>query len=469
MLSLDRVETIERQLSNIDLAFQIKVIETSIDHALEASRNSVCCRHVYGAKIYHNKNLFFDAAKRIVSDLYKDSLQLEDEVNWVAKSVSRIDGRYQADVLDESIYDGSAGIALLFSQMHLICDNREDYLRLSNIIKNNIRDVFYRRKQYKSLYDNWSESNLISHHYFPLSYAFLSCYDSYNDNIDHKFIEDALQNIDDKILHDCSDCGYLGGIAGYIDFLIELKRNRLHEVTEHRIINAYNKLLSLEVKQNGLSLWPHSEVNKGQTSSVCLGGFSHGSSGIAYVLYKLYKLMGDETINRRFMSTLNYDRSFYDNNTHTWRDGRLSGTGQDMGSWCHGAGGIALSRILLIKEGYHDDLIFEELKHAVSIIKNSLGRNHCVCHGDSGNLEILYMIGETMNDKSLCEFAESSMLVLASRIKNREPIVYGDGKEMATLGLFLGKAGLGYQMLRFYNWSSVPSILFLDLSKINYY
>lgn len=36
---------------------------------------------------------------------------------------------------------------------------------------------------------------------------------------------------------------------------------------------------------------------------------------------------------------------------------------------------------------------------------------------------------------------------------------------MELLGLFLGYAGFGYQMLRFYDWEDTPSILCLETPK----
>jgi lantibiotic modifying enzyme len=48
-----------------------------------------------------------------------------------------------------------------------------------------------------------------------------------------------------------------------------------------------------------------------------------------------------------------------------------------------------------------------------------------------------------------------------------ELLLYGDGKEIPTMGLFLGKSGVAYQMMRFFKWDSIPSILFPDFSHKN--
>lgn len=133
-----------------------------------------------------------------------------------------------------------------------------------------------------------------------------------------------------------------------------------------------------------------------------------------------------------------------------------------MGAWCHGEGGIGLSRVLLIKEGYYDDKISEELNNAVSGLKKHLGQNHCVCHGDLGNLEIIKIIAETIKDNKLSIFVNSQINYLATKIIANEELVFGDGHKLPTLGLFLGQAGVAYQMLRFSNWENVPSILFSD-------
>lgn len=467
-MPLDEINQLQRRLSTNDMEFQIKVIDSSISHALEQLTTSRNTRFSFPSSPKEINGSCIDAAKMMIEEIYNDKFCIDDEVNWISKGISRIDGRYQTDVLDESLYSGTSGLSLLFGQMYRIDNSKIEYLQLSYILNNNLRAHFYRIKNNNLPNDYLCDSKLISYHYFPLSYVFLSCQDPHRKSLDEKFVEEVIQYIESRILSENNDCSYLGGIAGYIDFLIELKRNRFYDVAEGTILKAYNKLISLEIRQADGSLWPHSEINHGKLSSIPLGGFSHGSSGIAYMLYKLYKLTGDESVYRRFINTLRFDRSFFDANTSSWNDGRQNGSGRDMGSWCHGAGGIGLSRVLLIKEGYYDDQLFEELKYSALVIKEALGRNQCVCHGDSGNLEILKLIGEATKDTSLCEYADTSITALANKIINREPLLYGDGKEIPTMGLFLGKSGVAYQMMRFFKWDSIPSILFPDFSHRNY-
>ena len=136
-----------------------------------------------------------------------------------------------------------------------------------------------------------------------------------------------------------------------------------------------------------------------------------------------------------------------------------------MGAWCHGAGGIGLSRALLLREGYRDEIILDEIRLAASRLISTLGKNDCICHGDLGNLEILKIIGESLDDVQIINIAHSGMSSLASKIINGNELIYGDGRHMPSYGLFLGRSGAAYQMLRFAKWETVPSILFLNFPK----
>ena len=465
ILSLNNVIKDERVLSSTDLIFQKRIIESSINQVLD-SLNPI--RHKV-SHIIANSNVdksilqanCKSAAQKVSNEIFKNCLKLVDEINWIGKNPSKIDGRFQVDIMDESLYSGTAGIAMLFGQIAKV-ENHSEYFRLYSAIQRNLKKRFYRITNGIVDAKIYGDAQAFSYHFYPICCIFLTCCNSNKDNIDKKYILDILSFVKENYLPYVKDCGYLGGIIGYIDCLIELQRNKIVELPYYYIEEVYEKLLGFEQLNNNVSIFPHFESMAGKSTAIPLGGFAHGSAGIAYVLYKLFKLTKDNKIYSKFIRVLNHDRFFFNQLTNSWTDGRIQGSHQDMGAWCHGAGGIGLSRVLLIREGYYDDIVIQELNNAVSVLKKHLGQNQCICHGDLGNLEILKMIADTIHDNELHLFVNSQINNLAIKVISGEKLVFGDGHTFPNLGLFLGQAGIAYQMLRFSNWEKTSSVLFSD-------
>ena len=50
------------------------------------------------------------------------------------------------------------------------------------------------------------------------------------------------------------------------------------------------------------------------------------------------------------------------------------------------------------------------------------------------------------------------------RISKDQDIICGDDNRNSQVGLFMGFAGIGYQLLKFYDWKNIPSILCLEIA-----
>lgn len=103
-----------------------------------------------------------------------------------------------------------------------------------------------------------------------------------------------------------------------------------------------------------------------------LGGFAHGSSSMSTAMFLLYKQFGDIRYLEAFNHSLLHDRSFYSDKIQGWIDGRNLSYKEDCGSWCHGATGIALSRLILVSKGFYDKTITKELNVAIKQIEKEL-------------------------------------------------------------------------------------------------
>ncbi|MDR2207061.1 MAG: hypothetical protein LBE36_13005 [Flavobacteriaceae bacterium] len=161
---------------------------------------------------------------------------------------------------------------------------------------------------------------------------------------------------------------------------------------------------------------------------------------------------------------MKHDRSFFKESIKSWKDNRSNNKDGDSVAWCHGSAGIGLGRLLF--EQYHEDSrINEELTMVRDNILNILdGTNsQCICHGDLGNLEILLAIAYRNKDDDTLNIVNNYLKFLCNEFLENKNFIYGTEGKTDILGLFLGKAGFGYQLLRFCDWENVPSVMCLEI------
>lgn len=134
-----------------------------------------------------------------------------------------------------------------------------------------------------------------------------------------------------------------------------------------------------------------------------LTGLSHGASGAATVLLELYDVTGDSRYRHAALEAFRYERSWFDPDQGNWPDfredarlGRAQGRTPFFSTfWCHGAPGIALSRLrayeILGDEECRVDALIALRTTRESVerwLENGAG-NFSLCHGLGGNAATL--------------------------------------------------------------------------------
>ncbi len=199
-----------------------------------------------------------------------------------------------------------------------------------------------------------------------------------------------------------------------------------------------------------------------------LTGFSHGTAGIAYALSALADQTGDGRYHQTAQAAFTYERTFFDEHAGNWpdlRDPALLGqaglpANHFESAWCHGAPGIALSRVL--SGAFAGDARARtEVNVAVATtLRDGFGQNHSLCHGDLGNLDILQHIAQATGDRALEDEVCRLTAAVVADIRGQG---YRCGLPLAveSPGLMTGLAGIGYGLLRLAAPQVVPSILAL--------
>lgn len=207
-----------------------------------------------------------------------------------------------------------------------------------------------------------------------------------------------------------------------------------------------------------------------------LTGFSHGAAGVGYALLELFNATGNPDYRHAAEEAFGYERRWFDKQAGNWLDLRTEpGRGKRAKShpsfaiaWCHGAPGIALSRLRayqLVKDDIYKAEALTALQTTFKAVETGLRSrivNYSLCHGLSGNADILLHGFQTFGQEQAKEATLAQHVAytwIEKYVQRGREWPCGPAGE--TPGLMLGLAGIGYFYLRLYD-STLPSILMLQ-------
>lgn len=253
----------------------------------------------------------------------------------------------------------------------------------------------------------------------------------------------------------------MGGAAGGLASLLALHAVRPSPQALSLAIHCGERLLAAAAPQEEGLGWTN-----GGSGERPLAGFSHGAGGAAWALASLASASGGGRFREAAEAAIRYERTLFVPAAGNWRDLRPIPRPADapeafMTAWCHGAPGVALSRLLLLP--HLDDPVFRhEIETALATtLESGFGLNHSLCHGDLGNLEPLLLAGRILDGgRWEGEVARLSAVVLESL--ERDGYLCGVPEGVETPGLMTGLAGIGYGLLRLADPERVPSVLALE-------
>ena len=192
-----------------------------------------------------------------------------------------------------------------------------------------------------------------------------------------------------------------------------------------------------------------------------LTGYSHGAAGAGIALLELGAAVCDETFKEAGLAAFAYERRWYNAAQANWPDFRRSGGGrsrtaqQFSTAWCHGAPGIALSRLRAMQLAPTPEIAselhaaLETTRRATAAMLDAPGTSFCLCHGVTGNAEVLNLCGDGTAPPLIWRVATH-----CRRTAGAETAPSPD----AAPGLMLGRSGIGLFYLRLFD-PSVPSAL----------
>lgn len=383
---------------------------------------------------------FLEEAKKIGDDLAKDVMGIheDDDMNWLGLTLDGKD-RLTFEPLKDDLYSGLSGITLFFAQLA----NETGDLKYKRLAQGALKSTLKMADQQKGL------TGLSAFHgsgATAYAAAYLGKLWGQNDLIDIAL--DYVNDMEDMIGQG-PHSDFLGGEAGAVIVCL-----RIHEIVPES--NALDAAKKCGDYLENMLLPTHPPIDM-------WAGLSHGTSGYAWPMIALGIAAKEDRFIKRGFDLLDYERTLYIPKQKNWRDLRKEGKEPSPAYWCHGAPGIGLARLNILKM-MENDHAEKELATAVETTFNhGFKTSHSLCHGDFGNLDILLMIARHQQDEQL-----------TARIKELGASVLQQGRTMGWKhghhpkadihGLMLGAAGIGYGLLRLWN-DNVPSVLNLELPR----
>lgn len=355
--------------------------------------------------------------------------------------------------LDVYLYEGVAGICIFFAAISRYYSNYE----LQRVLSAATKSLFDYTEDILQREGNHIDSSGVFGGESSLVYSYSLLYQLTRNPEYLKYAEKHFPIIERAVQYDQAFdvvYGNAGAILALIN-LYSLKRDK-------RYLNCAKTAAKVicDAQQKGGG-W------KAATVSAPLAGFSHGVAGIVYALNKLYKLYPDKHIKQCIVNGLQYEDELFCEADGNWKDIRKGSTnGKNLCAWCHGAGGILLSRISLLGniDNETDEIVKEDIRNAVKTMQShKYLQNPCVCHGIAGNAEILLTYGQQFQDQIASSTAKHFYSRLVGSVNSgtfecSRPYLYG----FNIPGFMTGLAGIGYSLLRLLD-PTLPSVLQINI------
>jgi type 2 lantibiotic biosynthesis protein LanM len=400
-----------------------------------------------------------EQAKQIANSIQERMFRTEDAgLHWFGFSYVPKVERFQLQVVDDSLYEGKAGIAIFFAALFCLSDDNsyaEIALQCLNrtikLLENNDPYLLDRFVAQATLSGSVGITSII--YSFTKISEFLKRED---------LLEYALQLaklISEDMIEADNQFDVISGSAGVILALTSLynKTKSMHvgkllEKCGTHLVNIIGKTdLSISLRQH-----PYQQV---------LTGFSHGLAGISYSLVRLYEVTQKQIFLDSSIKLIEYENNFFSASSENWADLRYSTLDHPKftSSWCHGATGIGLARIGCLP--HLDTLeIREHIRIALETTLRLEGSDvDGLCCGNFGRLETLLVASQKLEDEK--RFLDAVKMAVSLVYKKRNEsyrLLPGVASNVFNPGLFQGLSGIGYGWLRLAQPDVIPSILIWD-------
>ncbi len=447
------ISDLSEQLQHIEYALStVRVIHQLTDdnqHQLPPQPLDPHRRHQYGNERYVQE------AIQIGEHLLEEAIWGENgqDVTWISLGINPFE-QVEYKAMELGIYDGLMGIGIFYAYLA----NESGQARFEQVawaclegVWKEYTDTTY-PKASASAFTGYASILYAIHHYYHL-FPRTELLDRGRHIVDRI----AAQSFQDSMYD------FLGGAAGIIPVLLDFYELSGYEASLETAKAYGQRLLEQAIPLHDGLAWLQSNRTHGKP----LAGLAHGSSGIAFALYRLYYATGEKSYLQAAQGAVRYDNSLFNEQEQNWTDLRnVEVTNEPLFPvyWCNGAVGVGLSR-LFSSDYAVDEILEQDIQTAVhKTIQAGFDKtSHSLCHGNMGNLDFLLSAAIKRTDDSLLHIVYTRMNMMLHELdtKDEDWRCGIPGSKQPTPNLFTGLAGIGYVLLRLHN-HSIPSVLILE-------
>lgn len=387
---LERLE----KLCEVDKKKQSEYISVSLE--LSGDSRERCINRVYYGDV--EKESETENGEELISKYTEKLLNNivwnynRTEVNWpIIKLPVRGTG-WNVCSMDMYLYDGLAGMLLLFYALTLV-DERKEICDIYSILRKQLFDytemgrISPDKLQTKNTGAYSGESSIV--------YTYILLYEWSHEV---EYLEQAQKHADIVLKLLDTDVAYdiVSGNAGAAQVFLKLYNITLNSRYLNGAKEAVESMQRASVKMESGVGWKVDE------KVPPMAGMAHGNSGILLPVAGLWKITGENKYQQLAKNIWLYEDSLFDEECSNWVDMRQTEKNTDKTgavAWCHGAGGVLLSRIKCYRQvgELMDEVWKKEFKKDIERAYDKL--NHywrrdswCLCHGSAGNLWILNIV-----------------------------------------------------------------------------
>lgn len=264
----------------------------------------------------------------------------------------------------------------------------------------------------------------------------------------------------------------IGGNAGAIPALLALSRGGQRPAAREVAEQLGEELLQAAIRQGPVWTWEVEKAAGPAIGTVPLAGFAHGNAGLGLALFELYAATGRRDYLDGGRGAFAYEDGLFDAGAGNWPDLREFGPGTTTTrnftvAWCHGAPGIALTRMRAAAlDSESADAYQATARTALATTRAALDNvltlqrhDATLCHGAGGLSEIVWTGGQWLGDAALAEAARAAGRALIDKYAASGSWPCGVATAGPNPSLMLGKAGIGMHFLRLHAPDTVSPLL----------
>ena len=366
--------------------------------------------------------------------------------HWVTLRHLPAIGKSQLDPIGPDLFEGRAGIALLFATLARISGETE-FADAARLIADAIRD------ELAPLDPRFVPDDALVHGLTGIaSLAYVYAYLAELLEMPSLVVaaRHAARFLTPEAIRGDRRYDVLSGAAGTILALLRLGGDEAIALATQC---ADHLLANRKEAPSGWRAWNTFEDRP-------ITGQAHGSAGIALALLRLHRVVPDPRFQQAALEAIAFENSSFSEEHGNWRDLRWEQP-SFPGGWCHGGPGIALSRVEALAQR-EDPRLRADVEFAISVVRQNVGEgaDHLCC-GNFGRVLLLDKLGRATQRPELSAEAHRFAAGLVGRARTHGGYRFmRQYKGYVTFpGVFQGTSGVCLALLSLAYANITPNVI----------